>query len=1359
MKIYRSNDHNIKKEDSSSDEIFEVLLLEGETVSEKFSSILTSLDSHETRPCPLSHKKSPENAENKSRVKESSFSEEDSSTRDRSTVLKTTSASKVAIENNSEQSNIREKRRFSADSLLNTSTLKNKDARTQRSYSIGENDSPKNNDITYSEKENLKKEFHELITKIKNLNAKEKSTFVEKPSDKNSSDQSSIYQCELSKNSLARVALPVKIKLGAIKGLNEISRLNNSQRISNSKNERIKETDPNSDFSNSATESSDLNPSETQKSTPSKEKRKRIQNQENEISRRKISRLEEVESAKKKKKKPVKKTKNLKSVFRELFGDENEDDIQKNLSSGINHNTLAKRRKVVSRDSCDSGAYCSEASPGSIITFSKDVDPSEMISPDSTEIECKKLKDLEILESLPEFSEPRIITADKLDKVPQTVDNFRITNERERNLDNFIQETNDERSVLPDSSTCISEDELTIECSSKSPRKKIPDLPLQHLNEPGSENPSKTNLNGPSDDTLSKAGIVRDLDKDSYVFSSDDIHLLLNLLSETPTNPKQNPTESDSGKEPCDKSLENTLENEEPLEPEGLVIDLDYRDDSDVEIVMEKGPTTPVPDTEKSLPTESNQVEERIEPEPVIEPQISFPRLRVKHPSELGCPTYPTRDSGLVNSQLNVPFYQSSSNLQMTPPMWTQHPTPDFSTPSTSTSTLQSVLSHQPNPNIQRVNRLDQFTSGPNHIVNTALAAAQRLISLINPLTIPEAPQLSHYYNMLISLLEDIGNDTRMIRNSYQNRPYGLFSRDLLNYNLSLNRKLRSLAKFLNVAFEENTMRFILQNYHALTTQTILNNEELHYIMSLQYSDNPPAPLDQRSLPVRTPSVQIRLSPPLTSQPVNDPRIRTFSPQAPLISLPPSEFQPARKANSRPPKNNRRRGLLTNDQYIVLKTQIKAYIGLIMSFNKLKESQSSEVSTVSTVPTVSTEASSTVIFRRKKTQVGERIENKSGLSITPIEITSSISKPLPSKSVPCRDVIPFPSDLTITAILTTASTIPTTSIPKSTLTQSKCTITPISTSPIVSSAPSVIVSPIVPSPTVPSPIVSLAFNQSQPSPVPLVTSNQTEVPTSNQNKIYTINSSIPPSSGSAISSSAIVSLPIVTLTFLNSPITSAPIVFPAPISSVPPPSNQIQVIITNPKAINRNLPLSPNKMTSIKTSSPKTRASTATTPISNLAKLADLSNSTKIPAFPTKEISNSSTFPAAPAKVSNFVSVEKEFRSMPSLSPGLSSVDKTSSVEKTSNVDKNSTVGEAQNPVKNKKSENTQERVVGQIQEEEDDLLCFRCKKKSTVVCARCQKAIYCSKLCQEKHWETTHHETCQDSSGETKISPGTKDN
>ncbi|XP_043468049.1 mucin-17-like isoform X1 [Leptopilina heterotoma] len=46
--------------------------------------------------------------------------------------------------------------------------------------------------------------------------------------------------------------------------------------------------------------------------------------------------------------------------------------------------------------------------------------------------------------------------------------------------------------------------------------------------------------------------------------------------------------------------------------------------------------------------------------------------------------------------------------------------------------------------------------------------------------------------------------------------------------------------------------------------------------------------------------------------------------------------------------------------------------------------------------------------------------------------------------------------------------------------------------------------------------------------------------------------------------------------------------------------------------------------------------------------------------------------------------------------------------------------------------------------EEEEDYLCLRCKREIRFACELCQEAYYCSKSCQEQHWQEAHHKNCK---------------
>ncbi|XP_033226033.1 uncharacterized protein LOC117178708 isoform X2 [Belonocnema kinseyi] len=1160
-------------------------------------------------------------------------------------------------------------------------------------------------------------------------------------------------------------SLPVKINLGVIKSL---SRSCDSQQNSKFIHQHEDNTETESE-TESRLMPGGLDPSvETQESVNTVLKERiTFSQKENESSRRKSGKLEDVECVKKKKKKPVKRKKSLKLVFRELFGDEEESGVQKSL------NAETKRRKVDSRDSCDSGAYCSEASPISVTAYSKDADPSEMFSPDSTEKVKESLESPLQSEICPSESKD----AEKSEKIPQLGND----NEGEK------EGANDER-VLPDSSTSISDDEVTlVECRSKSPPEKttLPDVPSKEL-----ESPSKdSSAPGPSDDTLSKAGIVRDIEKDSYVFSSDDINILLNILSEAPKNAAEKRPEEGQ----TDKKVSKDL----------VVSESTNEDSDDVEIVLEKGPSTikkaQISDLVKRLSTD-NQIEK-----PSEEPRkVSFPRLRVKAPSELGC---------------SAPLSPVQSTLPNSLPVWTQPLELPASTSSSPNPT--AVLSPHHYSNFPLVNRCnDQFSATTNQVVNVALAAAQRLISLIDPLTIPDAPQLSHYYNMLISLLGEISNDTVFLRNSYVNRTYGLLSPDLFAYNLSLNRKLRNLSKFLHVAFEENTMQFILDNYHVLTTRPILNKDELYYVMSLQYSDldaNQEHPANQGS------NIAARIS-----------------------------TDPQRKTNTKT-KSQKHKGGLTNEQFIILKTQIKAYNTLAKKFKKLLPSshvaeQSADLSRVQQFESSHLEQQeariespriahsilnqqqsrvaspgnvqpsvNTVVFRRRSSQggsqVAERIEDRSGLVITPVTTAapavfnqSLASKPISAKPVARNNgLTPFPRGLSITAILSTASPVPSTvsvSAAKNSspsLTQTGCTITPISIAPrvstispaivastpsmiaastpsmivtstppmIVASTPSTIVSLATPSVIVSSPIVSSPILSSAVAaplssvPIhryPLITLNETPVP--KQTKLFmrlnsplpATNSAAPVSVAAAPVSAAIVSAPI-SLPIVAVTILSAPIVSPAPsvpLQGHPVISNQTRVIASNP-AYNFGNKFSVTNISPIPT--PTITTSLQTIPAAKTTSSSTVNPRTypapksKAPSSTLANLLKQTSLIAPPENVKELATtakdsttVENEFRSMPSLSP-----DPSPNSKNTDPVDGSS------KSCSSKANE-----------DDEEDLLCFRCQKKSTVVCARCQIAIYCSKVCQEKHWEEIHHETCQDSlssSVDSRKSTETKDN
>jgi hypothetical protein len=40
--------------------------------------------------------------------------------------------------------------------------------------------------------------------------------------------------------------------------------------------------------------------------------------------------------------------------------------------------------------------------------------------------------------------------------------------------------------------------------------------------------------------------------------------------------------------------------------------------------------------------------------------------------------------------------------------------------------------------------------------------------------------------------------------------------------------------------------------------------------------------------------------------------------------------------------------------------------------------------------------------------------------------------------------------------------------------------------------------------------------------------------------------------------------------------------------------------------------------------------------------------------------------------------------------------------------------------------------------------LCLRCKKLSQIVCSNCKIATYCSRDCQQNHWQEKHYTTCK---------------
>ena len=1216
------------------------------------------------------------------------------------------------------------------------------ESRIQRSHSIEESIFLRYTDMPYLEKEDCKKQ---LETKNKNFLKPCSTILVEKHSldDKLSSMSKSSQSTEdiqftnplfcdelssrsiLSKNtsptletivtnkddslksidkSDLKLALPIKINLCALnKNSERISDIESTNIVAIQNNTKIKETLISTEV-------------DLQETVLGKKKRK----------------LEEsTMNVKKQNRRSSAKRKCLKSVFRELFGDEDDEDKEvKNSSSVFDQ----KRRKVDSRDSCDSGTCFSEAFPNSVTTFTKDVDLSEIFSPDSTGAEPKaaSLKSLEKCKvtKLNAESPQCKISISISDDLTKTIVSSCPTNQKERPvLDKESPEVNEviqgeENRVLPDT-TCVSEDELAVVEKSKDSTEQVPKILSETEIEKETMNDKTTlqcqaSLNNLSDDLLSKAGIIKDVKQNSYVFSSDEINSLLNMLVGGIENNENKSSENEPYLKPGKKSKETNLNNSTDLANKPNFQEDNQKktesSDSDVEIIMEKGYSMPLisdstpntgKSTEKILPPIENTL-------PLSEKTFpSTPRLRVKDPSELGCPRWFSTLLNVSNpTDVSLPPQQIlSSNTQTSTTFLMNNAYTENMSPSG--TLLRTILSSEP--------FLSNLNNGqntmPNRISKVALSAAEKLISLICPLTVPNAvPQISQYYSKLMNMLAEISKDTVTLRQFYKNRALGLCSRDLLGFNLSLNKKLRSLSTFLQIAFEEKTLLSIFKNYHILTSGPILNPEELNYIMSLQYFDVQPNtnrinPCDQRlpfpmnNIAFMHPSsspIQLSLPSPSIGQILMPGYlVRTFRPES---------FSTVQNYTHNPSINNGKGyNLFTHEQLILLKSQIRDYNILHQRMRKLlhnqkilvseqsrtavKKQSTAQVTTASQVNSVQQQkkqshheiisndmrssenttqdllnsAQNRTILFRNKSAASSVVIAQAAVSQANINVSSTITNKKPSK---CDSSLPFPTEETVIIKSTPKELVRTSIITRGT----------------TSSVSNTSTSAFNESTTVTTNSISLNSTQissvsktsnSVPIQTNAATSNETECDITNQNTNLLIRNRLP-----------------------------------------------IQQKIGNISTVRtRNIPIKKAKSlrsSVIYTISTDDSIKASTSAIKN--RVTNESNRNHVSESDKRKITN-------------------QYKSMPSLN---SPPDSERKEDGPTNV---STPDTMENNRRDSQSSEKSVSNISQSNDEEDfdeEYLCLQCNEKSTVACGRCEKAYYCSKTCQEKHWETIHHESCQ---------------